>query len=73
MVGSEVGHLGAGQRYVLDLVAEVDLGRLGALEADDPAEAVGVMRDAGPDFVYLVRDLRLRLEGTRGVIAAPPR
>jgi hypothetical protein len=69
----QVGHLGAGERYVLDLVAEVDLSRLRALKADDPAEAKGVMGDSGPDFVYLVRDLWFRLEGTGRVVAASPR
>jgi hypothetical protein len=69
----QVGHLGAGKRYVLDLVAEVDLGRLRALEADDAAEAKRVMRDARSDFVDLVRHLWLGLEGTGRVIAASPR
>jgi hypothetical protein len=69
----QVGHLGAGERYVLDLVAEVDLGRLRALEADDAAEAERVVRDAGSDFVYLVRNLWFGLEGTGRVVAASPR
>jgi hypothetical protein len=69
----QVGHLRAGEGYVLDLVAEVDLGRLRALEADDPTESIGVVRDAGPDFVDLVLNLWFRLEGTGRVIAASPR
>ena len=58
---------------MLDLVTEVDLSRLRALKADDTAEAKGVMRDAGPDFIYLVRNLWFCLEGTGRVVAASPR
>ncbi len=52
------------------LVAEVDLRRAGALEADDAAQAPGVVADARVDLVDLVRHLDGTLEGAGRMVAA---